>query len=144
MTIHDYIHVAGVVSLSLDDIRYVSGQFLSAIQERLSRRTGAHFYLEIPLSTHGQLFGADHTDFLFKKEYFHRFLFVSNTWDEFIYSKHGEGKRIHFPILIKPQLKWSKTHYNIMNNKFVKAPRRPIEYWKIELSTERFVIKTDK
>lgn len=136
----------GVVSLSEDNIRYVSDQFLSAIQQRLSRRTGAHFYLEIPLSTHRQLFGTDGDlrDFLFNKEDFHKFLFVSNTWDEFIYSKHGEGRRIHFPILVKPQLKWSKLHYNIINDKFVKAPRRPIEYWKIELSTERFVLKTDK
>lgn len=122
----------GVVSLSLENVRYVSDQFLSAIQQRLSRRTGAPFYLEIPLSTHRQLFGTDHTDFLFNKEDFYRFVSVSDTWDEFIYSKHGKGRRIHFPILVKPQLKWSKTHYNIINNKFGKAPRRPIEYWKIE------------
>uniref|UniRef100_A0A8W8JHR6 Chromo domain-containing protein n=1 Tax=Magallana gigas TaxID=29159 RepID=A0A8W8JHR6_MAGGI len=86
----------GVVSLSEDNIRYVSDQFLSAIQQRLSRRTGAHFYLEIPLSTHRQLFGTDGDlrDFLFNKEDFHKFLFVSNTWDEFIYSKHDKPKSI--------------------------------------------------
>lgn len=100
---------------------------------------------EIPLSTHRQRYGTDgdHRNFLFNKD-FHRFLFVSNTWDEFIYSNHGEGGRIHFPILVKPQLKWSKPHFNNINDKFVKAPRGPIEYWKIELSTEIFVLKNDK
>ena len=117
--------------------------FLSAPHQRLFRRTGGHFYLEIPLPALHQLFGTERENFLFHKEDFGRFHFALEKWDEFIYTKHGEGRRIHFPIFIKPQLKWSKAHFNLKKNKLVKAPRRPIEYWKIESRTERFNLMND-
>lgn len=54
----------------VENIRYmyVSEQFLSAIQQRMFRRTRAraNFYLEIPLSTHRQLLHRPHIFFSIK------------------------------------------------------------------------------
>ena len=77
---------AGAPSLSASAIQHISDQFLSALQQRPSRRTGGHFYLEIPLPVHHQLFGTERKEFLFHKEDFGRFHFALEKWDEFIYT----------------------------------------------------------
>ena len=83
-------------------------------------------------------------NFLFHKEDFGCFHFALEKWDEFIYTKHGEGRRIHFPILIKPQFKWRKAHFNLeKNDKLFKAPGRPFEYWENWLRTNRFNLVND-
>ena len=76
----------GAPCLSASAIQHIKDQVLSALQQHLSRWTGGHFYLEIPLPANHQLFGTERKNFLFHKEDFGRFHFALEKWDEFIYT----------------------------------------------------------
>jgi hypothetical protein len=110
--------------------------FLTAVKSRLSRRTGQHFYVELSHRLFVYIFGECKKG-LFSRNSFSKFL-LPTDWDILVYTKHGEGRRIDFPVSVAPILQWSKKHYvRNDNGDFLEGTRRPIQLWKIEMATKR-------
>ncbi|CAC5380028.1 CBX3 [Mytilus coruscus] len=84
----------------------VSDNILTAFQDRLHRRTGSHFYIEIKHNIFRNILKAK-PDNLYMKSVFDNLLFP-HGWHVVFYSNQMEGMRIKFPVYVKPILRWSK------------------------------------
>ena len=112
-------------------------EFLLACHSRLCQRTSNHFYSNL----HHEIFRYvlsgksiinDSGITLFSKEDFSLFNLTEN-WEKIIYTDKGEGRNIHFPVSLKPVLRWSKRHYVCSDGKLTDAPRMPVEHLKVIL-----------
>ena len=120
-------------------VEEVSDTLLVNIQQRLHRRTGPHFYINIRHDVFRCLMPQRENCLYFKSD-FDQFIFP-NGWDVVLYSKQGEGRKINFPMYIKPIVRWTKKQYEMKAGVVVQCNRCPVEYLKVEFSTERHVVE---